>query len=174
MRHPSHYRTHLKHNNDAVYWFKLSRARDQGLQFLHTKAFPMITYVTVPGDFIDRVISQFGDRVEFERLATPRSAPEVTLKSIWVTQQRPQQPILKKKVNNIWKQHATWESKATVRDKTKHTTEVELAVGNGMRPILKVDVGTRLSEQEVITGAHSKNEATGQEVQRVKIGSNKI
>ena len=58
------------------------------------------------------------DRVIFERLATPRSAPKVTLKSNWRTQ--PQQPILDKDVTCFWKQRATWESSAGVRDDTKH------------------------------------------------------
>ena len=37
-----------------------------------------------------------------------------------------------------------------------------------------MDVGTQLSEQEVITDAFSNNEADTQEIERVKIGSNKI
>ena len=41
-------------------------------------------------------------------------------------------------------------------------------------PFQKVDVVTHLSEQEVITVAFSSNEATTQEIERVKIGSNKI
>ena len=76
-----HYQTYWKRNQDAVYWIKLSRAQDQGLQFWQTKSFAIITYATVPGDCIDRVISQNGDRIIFERLATPRQAPKVTLKS---------------------------------------------------------------------------------------------
>ena len=46
-------------------------------------SFAIITCTTVPGDYIDRVTSQNGDRVIFERLATPRPAPKVTLKSFW-------------------------------------------------------------------------------------------
>ena len=49
-----------KHNQDAVCWIKLSRTQDQGLQFWQTKSFALITYATVPGDCIDRVISQNG------------------------------------------------------------------------------------------------------------------
>ena len=43
------------------------------------------------------MISQNGDRVLFERLATPRPAPKVTLKSNWLVQQQQQQqqPIRK-------------------------------------------------------------------------------
>ena len=43
-----------------------------------------------------------------------------------------------------------------------------------MRAVSKVDVGTHLSEQEVITDAFSNNEANIQESERVKLGSNKI
>ena len=86
-----HHQTYWKRNQDAEYWIKLSRAQDQGLQFLQTESFAIITYVTVPGDCIDRVTSQNGDRVIFERLATPRPAPKVTLKSNWRRQQQQQQ-----------------------------------------------------------------------------------
>ena len=77
--------TYWKRNQDAVYWIKLSRAQDQVLRFWQTTSFAIITYTTVPGDCIDRVLSQNGDRVIFERLATPRPAPKVTLKSNWQT-----------------------------------------------------------------------------------------
>ena len=43
-----------------------------------------------------------------------------------------------------------------------------------VRAVSKVDVGTHLSEQEVITDAFSNNEANTQEIERVRIGSNKI
>ena len=32
-----------------------------------------MTYATIPGDCIDRVTSQDGDRVLFERLGTPKA-----------------------------------------------------------------------------------------------------
>ena len=43
-----------------------------------------------------------------------------------------------------------------------------------MRTFTKVDVGTHLSEQEVITDAFSNTEANTQEIERMKIGSDKI
>ena len=109
----------------------------------------------------------------FERLATARPAPKVTLKSNWPAQQQPQQPTLEEGVNISWKQHATWESKARVGDETKRATEVELTSRKPVRTVSKVDVSTHLSEQEVITDSFSKNEANSQEIERVKIGSNK-
>ena len=65
------------------------------------------------------------------------------------------------------------ESKARVRDETKNATEVVITAGNSMRTASKVDVGTHLSEQEVMTDAFSNNEAKTQEIGRVKICSKK-
>ena len=82
------------------------------------------------GDSIDRVISQNGDRVIFERLTTPRPAPKVTLKNIWLVQQQHQQPqqlTLNESVDNSWKEHATWEGEEGVRDGAGSATEVEIA-----------------------------------------------
>ena len=64
-----HYQTYWKRNQDAVHWIRLSRAQDQGLRFWQTKSFAIITYATVSADCTDRVTSQNGDRVIFERLA---------------------------------------------------------------------------------------------------------
>ena len=63
-----------------------------------------------------RLTSQSGDRVIFEKLAAPRPAPKVAVKSKWL----------------------------------KMTFQ---AAGNSVRTVSKEDVGTHLSEQEVITGA---------------------
>ena len=144
-----HYQTCWKRNQDAVYW----------IHFIQT-AGSIITNATVPRDCTDRVISQNWDRVIFERVATPRPAPKVTLKSNWLTkqkqQQQPQQPTLEEGV------------KAGVRDDTKKRH------GSGSRAISKVDVGTHLIEHQVITDAFSNHEANAQEFERVKIGSNKM
>ena len=45
------YETKWKRNQDAVYWVRLKKARDQGLQFWQTKSFAIMTNVTIPGDF---------------------------------------------------------------------------------------------------------------------------
>ena len=122
------YITRRKRNHDAVYWVRLQRAQDQGIEFC---SFAIITYTTVPGDCIDDVISHNGDRAIFEKLAAPRQAPKVTLKSNCHTQQQqqqqPQQPKLEDDTKSVWEQRATWESRAGVRDDTKHATEVERA-----------------------------------------------
>ena len=73
--------TRCKHDQDAVYWTRLSKAQDQELEFWQTKSFAIMTYATIPGHCVDRVTSQNGDRVIFERLATPRPAPKVKLQS---------------------------------------------------------------------------------------------
>ena len=141
--------THIERNQDVVYWIKLSRAQDQGLRFWQTKSFANITNTTVPGNCIDRVTSQNGDRVLFERLTTPRPALKVTLKSHWQTQQQqqqqPQQPNLEEDVQSIWKERATWESRARVREAE---TDIHLTV------------------KEELTNT--------KEVERIKIGPNKI
>ena len=62
--------------------------------------------------------------------------------------------------------------KARVRDETKNATEVEIASRKLVKAISEVDVGTHLSEQEVITGAFSNNDAKTQEIEQVKIGPN--
>ena len=69
-----HYETYWNGNQDAVYWIKLSRAQDEGLRFLQTKSLAIITYTTVPGDCIERVTFQNGDRVIFERLTEVEKA----------------------------------------------------------------------------------------------------
>ena len=86
-----HYHSHWKRNQDAVYWVKLSRAQEQGLQFWQTKSHAIVVHSPVPADCIYKVMSQNGDRILFERLSTPRPAPKVTLKSTWQSQQQQQQ-----------------------------------------------------------------------------------
>ena len=80
------YVTRWKPYQDAVFWIRLSKAQDQGLEFWQTKSFAIMTHATIPGDCIDRVTSQNGDRVLFERLETPWPAPKVTLKQNWQSQ----------------------------------------------------------------------------------------
>ena len=80
--------TRWKHDQDAVFWIRLSKAQDQELEFWQTKSFAIMTYATIPGDCFGRVTSQDGDRVIFERLETPRPAPKVTLKKSWQSQQQ--------------------------------------------------------------------------------------
>ena len=69
--------TKWKYDKNAVYWVRLSKAQDQGLEFWQTKSFAIMTYATIPGDCIDRVTSQNGERVIFKRLETPRPVPKV-------------------------------------------------------------------------------------------------
>ena len=87
---------------------------------------------------------------------------------------RRQQLTLQEGVNSSWKQHATWECKAGVRDDTKNATAVEITSRRLVRAVSKVDVGAHLSEQEAVTDAFSNSEANTQEIERVKIGSTKF
>ena len=72
--------TKRKYDQNAIHWTRLSKAKDQGLEFWQMKSFAIMTYATIPGDCIDRVTSQNGERVDCERLETPRPAPKVTWK----------------------------------------------------------------------------------------------
>ena len=166
------YETRWKQNQDAVYGVRLSAAHDQGLQLWQTKSCAIMAYATIRGDRIDFVTAQNGDRLIFERLATPRNAPKVTLKRNWRSQQ--QQPISFTDVTRLWKQRTTWESQAEVQDDSKNITETDQAPGNRMQSISKMDVDTHLGDKEVSTDAFSNNEANNQVIERVKIGSNKI
>ena len=176
-----------KRNQNAVYWVRWKEAQDQGLEFWQTKSFAIMTYVTIPGDCIDCMTAQNGDRVLFERLATPRPAPKVTLKRNWQSQQqqqeqRPQQLISHTDVPSIWKQRATWESKAEVQDDSKHIAEVDQAPGNRQQFTSQLNVDTHLSDKEVSKNALVKNEAVKEEltdtnteaIERIKLGLNKI
>ena len=125
----------------------------------------------MPGDFIDRVTSQNGGRVLFERLAIPRPTPKVTSNSCWQTQQQqqqqPQQPNLEDDVQSIWKQRATWESRAGVRYDTKHATEVERATRQLVLPTSEAEAETQLTVKEELTDTNTK------EIGRINNGSNK-
>ena len=105
-----HYHSHWQPNQDAVYWLKVSRAHDQGLQLWQTKSYAIIVHSLVPADCINKVTSQNGDRILFERLSTPRPAPKDTLKSTWQSQQQQQQQSI-------------WESQSGTRDVKGDTTE---------------------------------------------------
>ena len=61
-----------------------------------------------------------------------------------------------------------------MRDETKNATEVEMSTGNIERTASKVDAGTHLSEQEIVTDALLENEANTRKNERLKIGSNKF
>ena len=50
--------------------------------------FAIMSYAAFPGDCIDRVTSQNGERVVFECLETPRPAPKVQLEKNWNCQQQ--------------------------------------------------------------------------------------
>ena len=85
-----HYRSKWRPSRDAVHWVNLARAQDEGVQCWQTRSNAIVVYSSVPPECIYKVISPGGERVLFERLATPRPPPKVVLKSSWQTQQ--QQP----------------------------------------------------------------------------------
>ena len=71
--------TKWKNDQNAVFKVRVSKAQ--------TKSFAFMTYAAVPGDCIDRATSQKGERVDFERLETPRPEPKVSLTKNWQSQQ---------------------------------------------------------------------------------------
>ena len=58
-----------------------------------------------------------------------------------------------------------------MRDETRNATEVEMATRNSERTASEADVGTHLSEQEIVTDALLKNEANAQGIERVNMAT---
>ena len=84
------HRKHLMLRNGSMTMMQtIVKSAGSKMEFWQTKPFAIMTYATIPGDCIDRVTSQNGERVNFERLETPRLAPWVTLKKNWYGQQQP-------------------------------------------------------------------------------------
>ena len=73
-----------------------------------------------PGDCIDRVTSQNGDRANFKRLETPRPAPKVTFKKNWHSHQQ-QHSTSGTDVLNFWKREAK-KGRTRLEHKTLRTT----------------------------------------------------
>ena len=65
-----HHQSRWRREQNAVYWEKLSRAQDHGLQFWQTKSNAIIVYQSVPNHFIERVVSDNGGRILFQRVLT--------------------------------------------------------------------------------------------------------
>ena len=86
--HGSSKKLHLKPNGVLG---KIESSARSSVELWRTKSFAIMTYFAIPGDCIDRVTAQDGERVLFERLATPRPARKVTLKRNWQGQQQQQQ-----------------------------------------------------------------------------------
>ena len=87
-RRMEHYRSKWRISQDSVYWVNLARAQGEWSQFCQTRSNAIVVYSSVPSECIYKVISRNGERVLFERLATPRPPPKVVLKSSWQTQQQ--------------------------------------------------------------------------------------
>ena len=82
-----------------------------------------MTYATIPGECIDRVTSQNGDRVLFETLETPRPECNVTLKRNWQSQQ--EHSTSGTDVLSPWKQVTKREDQDGTQDVTDHSTEAD-------------------------------------------------
>ena len=82
-------------------------------------------------------------------------------------QQQPQQPKLEDDTQSVWTQRATWESRAGVRDDTKHATKVR-ATRQLVLPTSEAKDDTHLTVKEELTDTNIKA------IQRIKVGSNKF
>ena len=104
-----------------------------------------MTYATIPGDCIDRVTSQDGDRVLFERLETPRPAPKVTLKKNWHGQQQ-QHSTSDTHVPSLWKQGTKREDETGAQDVSDHSTEADVAHRKLEHTSSNMDVDAQLNQ----------------------------
>ena len=143
---------------------RFSNAQDQGLENWQTKSFAIMTYPTTLGDCVDRVPSQNGERVNFERLESPRPAPKPTLKKNWYSQQQ-QHSTSGTDAASPWKGEAEREDRAGAQDVTDHSTGADLATKKVEQTACNVDVDTHLSNKEVSTNPFSQAEAVKEEIE---------
>ena len=129
-----------------------------------TKSFAMMTYATIPGDCMDRVTSQDGDRVILERLETPR--PKVTLKKNWQSQQK--HSTSNTDVLTLWKR----EDHAGDQDVTDHSTDADLAHRTLEHTTSNMDVHTHLGTKGVSTNALLESEAVKEKIAGDEYNSN--
>ena len=169
--------TRWQNDQNAVCWVRLSRAQDQGLEFWQTKSFAIMTNGTIPGDCIDRVTSQDGDRVLFERLETPRPAQKVKLKMNWHSQQQQQKHSTSDThVPSSWKQGVKREDQAGAQDVTDHSIEADLATRKLVHTSSKMDVDTQVNTHALLKDGTVKEEFTetnSEAIDNIKMGSNK-
>ena len=83
-----HYHSHWRNDQNAVYWVKLPKAQDLGLQIGKQTQTLFIVHQSVPNLCIERVVSDNGDRILSQRILTPRPEPKVTLRNTWRSQQQ--------------------------------------------------------------------------------------
>ena len=168
--------TKWKYDQNAVCWVRLSKAQDQGLEFWQTKSFAIMTYATIPGDCMDRVASQNGERVLFERLETPRLVPKVKLEKNWQSQQQHSSSCTD--VPGLVKTMVVKEHWTGAQDGSKFSTEVKTSSGKLGQIASDMETDTVLKKED-ITDMVSQVEAVKEEahtevMERSNIGSNKI
>ena len=163
-------------NQKAVYWVRLSKAQDQGLEFWQTKSFAIMTHATIHGDCTDRVTSQNGERVDFERLETPRPVPEVTLKKNWQSQQQQHSssctdvPSLVKTmvVKEHWSGAQDGSELSTGSENLLRETWADCFWHGNRYCSQKEDINDMVSQTEPVN-----EEANTEVMERIQIGSNK-
>ena len=152
--------TRWKHNKNAVYCVRLSKAQDQGLEFWQTKSFAIMTYVTIPGDCIDRVNHR--TEIEYFSNGLRRQGPHPG--SRWSGIGKASSSSIPLLVPGPWKQGTKRKDQAGAQYVTYHSTEGDLAPGNGRRTTSNMDVDSYLGNKEVSTNALLTNEAVKEEI----------
>ena len=145
-----------KYCQKAVYWVRLSKAQDQGLEFWQTKSFAIMTHATIHGDCTDRVTSQNGERVDFERLETPRPVPKVTLKKNWQSQQQ-QHSSSCTDVPSLVKTMAVKEHWSGAQDSSELSTGVRTCSGKLGQIASDTEIDTVLKRKMSTTWSHRLN-----------------
>ena len=135
-----------------------------------------MTYATIPGDCMDRVASQNGERLLFERLETPRLVPKVKLEKNWQSQQQHSSSCTD--VPGLLKTMVVKEHWTGAQDGSNCSTEVKTGSRKLGQIASNAETDTVL-KQEDITDMVSQIEAVKEEantevMERINIGSNKI
>ena len=119
------------------------------MEFWQTKSFAIMTFATIPGDCIDRVTSQNGERIDFEKLDTPRPATKVTLKKNWQSQQQQQHSSSCTDVPCLGKTKVVQEHWTGVQDGSKHSPEVTTSPGKLGQNASDMETNTVLKKRKI-------------------------
>ena len=117
-----------------------------------------MTYFTIPGDCIDRVTPQDGDRVLFETACDTKTRTQGHVEA-------------ELESNSRSSKRATWESTAEVQDDSKHIAEADQAtrkLGHTTSD-MNVDTHLRLVKNEAVK--EELTDTNTKAIERVKTGS---
>ena len=161
------YYSNWKHDQDVVYWVKLSRVQDQGLRFWQTKSHAIIVHNPLPPDCIFKVTAKNGERTLFERLSTPRPAAKITLRSTWqVQQQHQQQQPAPTRLRRLGENRVEGDPQSNVKQEADSSrTEITTSVFN------EIDLHVDGIPQEAILNDEIQMKDIKETLQKLQIGS---